>query len=76
MDGLTIDEVRAAVRQELARAQTPWLDSEGAAAYLGTKPGTMKTWRAEGKGPRYHVIQGRLVRYHREQLDEFVRSGG
>ncbi len=76
MEGLTIEAVRAALREELARAQSPWLDSEEAAAYLGTKAGTMKTWRAEGKGPRYHVVQNRLVRYHRDELDEFVRGGG
>lgn len=73
--GLTIDDIRAAVREELARAQSPWLDSEAAAVYLGARPGTMKTWRAEGKGPPYHIVQDRLVRYHREELDEFVRSG-
>ena len=74
MDSLTIDEIRAVVREELARTHSPWLDSEAAAAYLGASPGTLKTWRATGKGPRYHVVQDRLVRYHREELDEFVRA--
>lgn len=75
MDTITIEHVRTILREELARAQSPWLDSDGAAAYLGTAPGTMKTWRANGKGPRYHVVQDRLVRYHRDELDDFVRSG-
>jgi hypothetical protein len=75
VERLTIDDVRAVLREELARAQSPWMDSEGAAAYLGASPGTMKTWRATGKGPRYHVVQDRLVRYHRDDLDAFVRSG-
>lgn len=74
VEGLTIGDIRAAVREELARVQSPWLDSEAAAAYLGAKAGTLKTWRAEGKGPRYHVVQDRLVRYHRDELDEFVRG--
>ena len=74
MEGLTMEELRALLREELTRAQSPWLDSAAAAAYLGTKPGTMKTWRSEGKGPRYHVVQDRLVRYHRDELDDFVRA--
>lgn len=75
MEGVTIEELRAVVREELARASSPWLDSEAAAAHLGASAGTLKTWRATGKGPRYHVVQDRLVRYHRDELDDFVRSG-
>jgi Helix-turn-helix domain len=76
VDAITIEAVRTMLREELARVQSPWLDSDAAAAYLGTAAGTLKTWRATGKGPRYHIVQHRLVRYHRDELDEFVRSGG
>ena len=72
---LTVDQIRAVVREELARPASPWLDSDAAAAYLGSTAGTLKNWRATGKGPRYHVVQERLVRYHRDELDEFVRTG-
>lgn len=75
MEGITIETMRALLREELARAQSPWLDSEAAAAHIGASAGTLKTWRAMGKGPRYHVVQDRLVRYHRDELDDFVRSG-
>lgn len=74
MSELTIEAIRDVVREELAKPSSPWLDSEAAAAYLGTTAGTMKNWRATGKGPRYHIVQDRLVRYHRQDLDEFVRS--
>jgi len=53
---------------------TPWLDTETAAAYLSCKPGTLRTWRSRGEGPRYHVIHGRSVRYHIDDLNAFVRA--
>jgi hypothetical protein len=71
---LTIDDIRAVVREELGRPNSPWLGTEQAAAYLGSTAGTLKNWRATGQGPRYHVVQSRLVRYHVEDLDRFVRG--
>ena len=74
MTELTIDDIRAVVREEIGRVPSPWLDSEAAASYLGSTAGTLRNWRASGKGPRYHVVQNRLVRYHVDDLDAFVRS--
>lgn len=53
---------------------SPWRDSEAAAAYLSCTPGTLKTWRSRGEGPRYHIIQQKLVRYHVDDLDAFIRG--
>ncbi|OYW46162.1 MAG: hypothetical protein B7Z08_04860 [Sphingomonadales bacterium 32-68-7] len=75
MTELTIEAIRAVVREELGRPVSPWLDTEAAAAYLGSTPGTLKNWRATGQGPKYHFVQSRLVRYHVEELDRFVRTG-
>ena len=74
MSDITLEAIREVVRQELARPASPWLDSEAAAEYLGTTAGTLKNWRAAGKGPKYHVVQDRLVRYHRDEMDAFVLS--
>lgn len=69
------DIVTGAVRRALdTNNTTPWLDSEAAAAYLSCTPGTMKTWRSRGEGPHYHIIQQKLVRYHVDDLDAFVRG--
>ena len=54
---------------------SPWLDTVGAAAYIGFTPGTLKTWRKLGAGPRYRQVNGRIVRYHRDDLDAFVMAG-
>ena len=71
---ITIEDIRAVVREELGRPQSPWLNTEQASAYIGSTPATLKNWRATGQGPRYHVVQSRLVRYHVEDLDRFVRG--
>lgn len=71
---IDLDAIRAVIREELARPVSPWLDSDAAAAYLGSTAGTLKNWRAAGRGPRYHVVQDRLIRYHVDDLDAFVRG--
>jgi len=53
---------------------SPWFDTLEAAHYLGAKAGTLKNWRHRGEGPKYHVVNGRLVRYHCDDLDAYVRS--
>lgn len=55
---------------------SPWLDTDAAARYLSASPKTLSVWRCQGKGPRYHVAGGRLVRYHVDDLDAFVRGEG
>lgn len=72
---LTLEAIEDAVKRAVAASPNgPWHDNEGAAACLGCAPGTLKTWRARGEGPRYHVINGKSVRYHVSDLDAFVRG--
>lgn len=52
---------------------SPWLDTPRAADYLCMKPGSLRTFRSIGKGPRFHKA-GRLVRYHVNDLDAFARG--
>lgn len=75
MQSDSILAIEGALRRVLDdQTHTPWLDSDGAAVYLGCSAGTLKTWRSRGEGPRYHVIQSKLVRYHVNDLDAFVRG--
>lgn len=57
-----------------ARHASPWLDSVAAAEYIGCTAGTLKTWRSRGEGPKYHIINQKLVRYNIADLDAFVRG--
>lgn len=77
--GLTADNIEAvadALADRLNRDTSPWLTTEGAAAYIGSTRNTLKTYRARGKGPPFHRVSGRLVRYRRDELDAWLRSGG
>lgn len=65
-----------AVDRRPTEPASPWLDTEAAAAYLSCTPGTLRSWRARGQGPRYRVIHGKIVRYHRDDLDAFVLGEG
>lgn len=53
---------------------SPWFDTTEAAAYLRLSSASMRTFRSIGTGPAYHKV-GRAVRYHVEDLDEYVRKG-
>ena len=57
------------------RRISPWMDTGEAARYLGAKAGTLKNWRHRGEGPKYHIINRRLVRYHQAELDTFAGGG-
>jgi Helix-turn-helix domain len=70
---LTKRDVEEALRHVL-ESHSPWLDTEQAATYLTSTPGTLRSWRATGTGPRYHVIHGKTVRYNVADLDAFVRG--
>lgn len=75
MSDLSIISIEDALRRVLdTHKRSPWLDSEVAAEYLACTPGTLKTWRSLGQGPKYHIIQSKLVRYHIDDLDAFVRG--
>ena len=72
---VTIEDVEMIVKWCLdTYCYTPWFDTEAAAAYLRREPGTLKGWRSRGEGPRYHTVNGQLIRYHIDDLDAFVRG--
>jgi excisionase family DNA binding protein len=52
---------------------SPWLNPEQAAAYLGVALGTLRNWVSAKYIP--HVKRGRVVRFHREKLDAWLRRG-
>lgn len=70
---LSIQDIEDAMKRVLsAHNATPWRDTEGAAAYLGAEPATLKFWRAKGGGPRYRTVGNKFVRYHIDDLDAFM----
>ena len=50
-----------------------WLSVEEIAAYLGVKRDTIYKWQMRHKMPAHKV--GRLWKFRKEEVDEWVRSG-
>jgi hypothetical protein len=74
---IALVEVEDIVRRLIeTHRYSPWLDTEEAAKYLCRQPGTLKGWRSRGEGPRFHVVNDKLIRYHIDDLDGFVRRDG
>lgn len=72
---VTLQDVENVVRRSLdTHRYTPWFDTHAAAAYLRREPGTLKGWRSKGEGPRFHTVNDKFIRYHLNDLDDFVRG--
>lgn len=50
------------------------LSNRDAAAYLGVAESTLNNWRWHGKRELQYVKIGRIVRYKKSDLDEFISS--
>ena len=57
-----------------AMMEDRWFSVDEIAAYLGIKRDTVYRWIAENRMPAHRM--GRLWKLRREEVDEWVRSGG
>jgi Helix-turn-helix domain len=55
---------------------SPWFTPDDAAAYLRLTRRGLEDMRAKATGPRYHKVNDRVVRYHVDDLDAWLRSDG
>ena len=53
---------------------TALLDTAGAAAVLGMKPGTLAEWRTIGRGPRHIRVSAKCIRYRRSDIDAWLEA--
>jgi len=51
-----------------------WLSVDEIAAYLGIKRDTVYKWIADKQMPAHKI--GRLWKFRKEEIDEWVKSGG
>ena len=65
---ITRDQLRELLAEAMPREV---LDTEGAAEYLGVSRQLLELLRVGGGGPRFAKL-GRLVRYRRAALDEWL----
>ena len=50
-----------------------FMPSAHAAAYLGSTPGVLQSWRSQRRGPRYHG-KYEFIRYRLADLDRFMAT--
>lgn len=50
----------------------PRYDEKAAAEYLGVKPATLAIWRCNKRYNLEYIKVGRLIRYRKSALDEFL----
>lgn len=50
------------------------LDTRQAAAVLGLSPRTLEDWRLRGGGPVFRKLGRKSVRYHEDDLVEFLSA--
>jgi excisionase family DNA binding protein len=50
------------------------LTAKQAAEFLGLPDSTLAQWRSQRRGPPYIKLEGRLVRYRRRDLEEYIAS--
>ncbi len=48
------------------------MTSPDAARFLRLEPQTLRSWRVQGRGPRYIRISGTRVAYRRDELDRWI----
>lgn len=66
-------EVPTVPTEDPARGAADVFDTQAAAAYLLVSPALLEYYRVRGGGPRYSKL-GRLVRYRRAALEEWLRA--
>lgn len=74
---LTVDELREFIQQEIKEALSTsmvkvWMNEKEAQAYTGFSHYTLHNARADGELKATKC--NRLVRYHRDDLDSWMRS--
>jgi hypothetical protein len=50
-----------------------WFSPKQTASYLGISEDCLQAWRSARRGPRWSKT-GKLVRYHLDDLDDFLKA--
>ncbi len=50
------------------------MTSPDAARFLKLEPQTLRSWRVQGRGPRYIRIAGTRVAYRRSELEQWLED--
>lgn len=70
-----VETLRPMFRDELARRDDGWLNSDEAAGYIGTSRAQIHNLVSQGRLPR-HGAKGSGLKFRRADLDEYLRTRG
>lgn len=65
-----------AVQSRVLPEWPEWMSEETAARYMDTSQSTLNYWRAHGKGPAFKRVGQRMVRYRKQDLDDWLEAQG
>lgn len=71
-----LKEISMTVQSRVLPEWPEWQSEETAARYIDTSPNTLNAWRTRGKGPAFKRIGQRLVRYRKQDLDDWLEAQG
>jgi len=78
--GQLAERVAEIVTRHLAelppRRVSPWFSPDDAAGYLRLTRRGLEDMRAQGRGPHFHKVNDRVVRYHVRDLDAWLLGKG
>jgi len=60
-------------QEQEVHAKSPWMTTEEVAAYLSVSPGTVRNWVSQRYIP--FARRGRVVRFHRDKIDQWLSAG-
>ena len=61
------------IEARVTSSESPWMTPAQTAVYLGIALGTLRNWTSARYVP--HARRGRVVRYHRATIDEWLARG-
>lgn len=61
-------------QQGLASGKIKFIDEHQVAEMVGLSVKTLRRWRLFGRGPKYHKLNGRAVRYEIAEIEAWVAA--
>ena len=71
----TVRSTLQSLNEQVLPLRKEWLCPKEAAEFLRLHPAHLAKLRSKGGGPAFHAIGPRLVRYHVDELSEWIRGG-
>ena len=69
-----MQQLKTVVSECLTRVQSPWMDTQTAAAYAGCSPNSIINAACAGHIRRHKPTDTAMTRYHRDEIDKWIQG--